>query len=163
MTFPFSFRSHASGTWSLAVVAATLTLTGAAFGQTAPATPAKTSGKELALGHGSSFNAPPNGTRNPFWPIGWTPSAVVTPTQTAVQQADVKAEQFVVTTISVDYPPLAIINGKSYGVGEQIPVTADKRVFVTVKQILDGVVVLDYQGHELRALTGTAPMTRRTK
>lgn len=162
MTFPFSLRHRASGTWPLAVVAATLTLAGSAFGQTAPATPAKTSGKEVMPGHTSSFDAPPSGARNPFWPIGWTPSAVAAPTQTAVQQADVKAEQFVVTTISVDYPPLAIINGKSYGVGEQIPVTADRRVFVTVKQILDGVVVLDYQGHELRAMTGTAP-TRRTK
>ena len=85
------------------------------------------------------------------------------PTQAAAQQADVKAEQFVVTTISVDYPPLAIINGKSYGVGEQIPVTADRRVFVTVRQILDGVVVLDYRGHELRALTGGGSLTRKTK
>ncbi len=163
MTFHFPLKSRAFGTLPLAVVAATLTLAGTVLGQTAPAAPAKASGKELALGHGSSFNTPPTGTRNPFWPIGWTPSAVVAPAQTAVQQADVKAEQFVVTTISVDYPPLAIINGKSYGVGEQIPVTADRRVFVTVRQILDGVVVLDYQGHELRAMTGTSPMTRRAK
>ena len=85
------------------------------------------------------------------------------PAQTTVQQADVKAEQFVVTTISVDYPPLAIINGKSYGVGEQIPVTADKRVFVTVKQILDGVVVLDYQGRELRSMTAGASLARKMK
>ncbi len=160
MTLFFSLR-HPVGTWTLAAIAATLTLAGTATGQTAPV--AKNSGKELALAHSSSFDAPPSGARNPFWPIGWVPSAVLAPTQASVQQADVKAEQFVVTTISVDYPPLAIINGKSYGVGEQIPVTADRRVFVTVRQILDGVVVLDYQGHELRALTGVGPLTRKAK
>ena len=142
----------------LLTAAAALTMAGTARGQA----PAKVSGKEYTLTHGSSFDAPPNGARNPFWPIGWMPTAA--PTQTAtVQQLDVKAEQFVVTTISVDYPPLAIINGKSYGVNEQIPVTADRRESVTVKQILDGVVVLDYHGHELRATTNAAGMARKVK
>ena len=36
---------------------------------------AKVSGKEYVLTHASTFQAPPNGARNPFWPIGWTPSA----------------------------------------------------------------------------------------
>ena len=109
---------------SLAAAAA-LTLAGTARAQTAPAV-APNSGKEYALAHGSSFDAPPSGSRNPFWPIGWVPSMVAAP-QMAVPQLDVKAENFVVTTISVDYPPLAIINGRSYGVGDRIPVTADKR------------------------------------
>ncbi len=161
MTPLFSLRRPV-GTWSLAVTAATLALAGTAAAQSAPPV-AKSSGKELALAHASSFDAPPGGTRNPFWPIGWTPSAVFAPAQAAVQPVEVKAEQFVVTTISVDYPPLAIINGKNYGVGEQIPVTADRRVFVTVKQILDGVVVLDYQGHELRSVTGGAPAARKAR
>ena len=55
-----------------------------------------------------------------------------------------------VTTISVDYPPLAVINGRTYGVGEHIPVSADAREFVSVKQITDGMVVLDHHGRELR-------------
>ncbi len=104
-----------------------------------PAPAAQASGKEYALAHGSSFDAG------------------------VAQQLEVKPEQFVVTTISVDYPPLAIINGKSYGVGDQIPVTADKREFVTVRQILDGVVVLDYRGHQLRATTAAAGITRKAK
>ena len=160
MTSLFSPRRPV-GTWPLAVIAATLALAGTARGQTAPV--AKNSGKELTLTHISTFDAPPNGTRSPFWPIGWVPSAAPVAAQGVVQQLDVKAEQFSVTTISVDYPPLAIINGKSYGVGDQIPVTADRRVFVTVRQILDGVVVLDYQGHELRAMTGAATLTRKAK
>ena len=157
---PFSDR-RPSGTLALALAAA-LAAAGTARAQTAPAAPAKNSGKEYALAHSSSFDAPPNGTRNPFWPIGWTPSVVLAPTQAAAQ-LDVKAENFVVTTISVDYPPLAIVNGRNYGVGDQIPVTADKREFVTVKQILDGVVVLDYRGHELRSMTGAASLTRKAK
>ncbi len=140
--------------------AAALLVAGTAHGQT----PAKVSGKEYALTHSSSFETPPNGSRNPFWPIGWTPSAVVGPTQVAVSQPlDVKPEQFVVTTTSLDYPALAIINGKSYGVNDQIPVTADRREFVTVKQILDGLVVLDYHGHELRATSAAAGLTRKAK
>ena len=147
----------------LGVAVAALAFAGTARAQTAAAPVAKSSGKEYVLAHSSSFDAPPGGSRNPFWPIGWTPSAVAAPATMAAQQIDVRPEQFMVTTISVDYPPLAIINGKSYGVGDQIPVTADRRVFVTVKQILDGVVVLDYQGHELRSMTGAAALARKMK
>lgn len=161
MITPFSFV-RAPGARSLVLIATLAAVQAARAQQTAPAV-AKSSGKEYVLAHSSSFDAPSNGTRNPFWPIGWTPSAVVGPAQTAVQQLDVKAEQFVVTTVSVDYPPLAIINGHSYAVGDQIPVTADKRVFVTVKQILDGVVVLDYQGHELRSTTSAGGLARKLK
>ena len=114
-----------------------------------PAVP-KTSGKEYVLAHPSSFDAPPASARNPFWPIGWVPSAAV-PTAAAVVTLNVKPEDFTVTTISVDAPALAVINGKTRGVGDQIPVSADSRDFVTVKQILDGVVVLDYHGRELRS------------
>ena len=160
MTSLFLFR-RSPGPLALAL-AATLAAVGTARAQTAPAASVTNSGKEYALAHSSSFDAPPAGSRNPFWPIGWTPSMAVAPTQ-AAPQLDVKAENFVVTTISVDYPPLAIINGRSYGVGDQIPVTADKRVFVTVKQILDGVVVLDYHGHELRSTTSTSALTRKAK
>ena len=157
----FSFL-RSTGTLALAMIAA-LTVDGMASAQT-PAPAAKVSGKDYSLTHGSSFDAPPGGTRSPFWPIGWTPAATAAPAQTGVaQQLDVKPEQFVVTTISVDYPPLAIINGKSYAVGDQIPVTADKREFVTVKQILDGVVVLDYRGHEMRSTTAAAGLMRRAK
>ena len=142
------------------LAAATLLTAGTGHGQT----PAKVSGKDYALAHSSSFDAPPNGSRNPFWPIGWVPAAPVATAQTvAVQQVAVTAEQFVVTTISVDYPPLAIINGKSYGVNDHIPITADSREFVTVKQILDGVVVLDYHGRELRSTTNVGGMVRKTK
>ena len=59
-----------------------------------------------------------------------------------------------VTTVSLDVPPLAVVNGKTRGVGDHIPVSADNKEFVLVKQILDGQVVLDYHGRELRAVSG---------
>jgi hypothetical protein len=119
----------------------------------------KVSGKEYVLSHTSNYQATPNGQRNPFWPIGWVPSAAA-PTAVAQQQLDVRADQFVVTSISVDYPPLAVINGKTRAVGDHIPVSADNREFVLVKQILDGEVVLDYRGHELRSFSGKPRLSR---
>ena len=113
---------------------------------------ARNSGKEYVLTHSSSFTAPPANARNPFWPIGWVPSAVVA-TQAAVVLS-VRAEDFTVTTISMDFPALAVINGKTRGVGDHIPVGADGQDSVTVKQILDGTVVLDYHGREIRATNG---------
>ena len=124
-----------------------------------PAVP-KTSGKEYVLAHQSSFDAPPASARNPFWPIGWVPTAAV-PTAVAAVALNVKAEDFVVTTISVDAPALAVINGKTRAVGDRIPVSADSQDFVTVKQILDGVVVLDYHGRELRSRNGGGGLPRR--
>ena len=120
---------------------------------------AKVSGKEYVLTHTSTFQAPPNGQRNPFWPIGWTPSAPVT--AAVVQpQLDVRAEQFVVPSISVVDTSLAGLLGKTRAVGDRIPVSADNKEFVLVKKILDGQVVLDYRGHELRAMSGKPPLTR---
>ena len=126
----------------------------------APSTAAlpRNSGKEYVLAHPSSFNAPPAAARNPFWPIGWVPTAAA---PTAAAALNVKAEDFVVTTISVDAPALAVINGKTRGVGDQISVSADGREFVTVKQILDGVVVLDYRGHELRSRNDGGGLSHR--
>jgi hypothetical protein len=112
------------------------------------------SGKEYVLARRSSFDAPAASSRNPFWPIGWVPSTTVNRVEAAV--IDVQADAFRVTATSVDYPPLAVINGRTYGVGEQVPVAGHPGAFVTVRQILDGVVVLDYHGHELRAANGPA-------
>ena len=141
------------------VLAVTLTAPAVLRAQ-APAVP-KTSGKEYALAHQSSFDAPPASARNPFWPIGWVPTAPV-PTAVASVALNVKPEDFVVTTISVDAPALAVINGKTRAVGDRIPVSADSQDFVTVKQILDGVVVLDYRGRELRSRNDGSGLLHRT-
>ena len=115
--------------------------------------PAKSSGKEYVLTKTSAFNPPAADARNPFWPIGWVPgpavaAAVATPVYT------VKPEDFVLTTTSVDYPPLAIINGRSYAVGDPVPAAGGADT-VKVKTIQDGVVLLDHHGRELRVVTST--------
>ena len=98
----------------------------------------------------SSFSAPAEGSpaaRNPFVPIGYVrPIAVAKEKVIAVT---VTADQFTVTSYSIDPPPLAVINGRTYGVGEQIFVDAEKKEFVTVRQIRDGVVLLDHRGRTL--------------
>ncbi len=124
----------------------------AAQGAAAAAAPSKVSGKEYVLTKSSSFEAPAGNARNPFWPIGWVPGPAVAE-QGPVLVYDVKPEDFTLTTTSVDYPPLAIINGKSYAVGDAVPVSGNQEI-VKVKKILDGVVLLDHRGRELRVVAG---------
>ena len=120
----------------------------------------KVSGKEYVLAKTSSFNAPSADARNPFWPIGWTPGPAVT-AATAAPVYSVKAEDFVLTTTSVDYPPLAIINHRSYSVGESIPAAGGADT-VKVKAIQDGVVLLDHHGREIRVVSSTgAPPAKK--
>lgn len=96
----------------------------------------------------SGFNAPAEGSpgaRNPFVPIGYVRPVTVVKEKVVT----VTPEQFIVTSYSIDPPPLAVINGRTYGVGERIPVDKDGVEFVTVRQIRDGVVLLDYRGRTL--------------
>lgn len=110
-----------------------------------PATP-----KESSLQHRSTFSSPTAGTRNPFLPIGY-----VRPTTTAPKEVvpTVTAEQFVVTSFSLDPPPLAVINGRTYSVGEKVFLNPPAQTeFVTVRKIADGVVELDHRGRLLRCV-----------
>ena len=122
-------------------------------------TPARVSGKDYVLKNVSTFNAPPTESRNPFWPIGWVPAAPVPVTaQAAPPVVEARADQFTVTSISVDAPALAVVNGQTRGVGERILVpggAAGAQEFVTVKRITDGVVTLDYKGKELLVMPGS--------
>ena len=58
-----------------------------------------------------------------------------------------------------------MINGQTKAVGESMPVpggTAGAQVFVKVKKITDGMVVLDYKGREL-SLTPALPGAAKKK
>ena len=154
MTFPF--RRHLP---PYAAAAFCVAFLAARAGAEPPA--ANVSGKEYALKNVSSFNAPPADARNPFWPIGWVPTAPVPVATAAVAPVvEVKAEQFTVTSISVDAPALAVINGQIRSVGERIVVPASTpggaQDFVTVKKIADGMVTLDHKGKELIVTPGGA-------
>ena len=146
-------RRHTLPTYAAAAFCAVFAA-GRAGAQTPSATPARNSGKEYALKNVSSFTPPPTDSRNPFWPIGWVPSAAAAATA-AVPVQEVRADMFTVTSISVDYPALAVINGQTKAVGERMPVpggSAGSQEFVTVKKITDGMVVLDHKGQELTLL-----------
>jgi hypothetical protein len=121
----------------------------------APARPE--AGKEYKLVHRSAF-AGSEGDRNPFWPIGWKP-APPGPATPEVPQAEappeVGPENFIITTISLEATqPLAVINGRTHGVGDRLPVDANGKQFVTVRKIIDGAVIFDYHGKEIRSLSG---------
>ena len=126
---------------------------GRAGAQTPAATPGRNSGKEYTLKNVSSFTPPVTDSRNPFWPIGWTPSAPVPVAQAAAPVVTVRADQFTVTSISIDSGgALAVINGQVKAIGERILVPGGApgaQDFVTVKKIADGVVTLDYKGQPL--------------
>lgn len=98
----------------------------------------------------SSFKATST-ARNPFWPVGWAKTAASTAaTPSAPAAAPVapalKAEDFVVTSILLNEPPLAVVNGKALGEGElfQMEIGGQKLV-VQLASVQDGQVVLRYQ------------------
>jgi hypothetical protein len=120
------------------------------------------SGKDYVLTHKSSFKpAPSSVVRNPFWPIGWTPTASAGGSTAPI--TDVQASDFVVTTTSLDYPSLAVINGRTYGVGDRVPVAAHPGEFAIVTQILDGAVNLTFHGAPLHSTAGTPALSARPK
>lgn len=113
--------------------------------------------KEYTLKHRSEYVAADD-ARNPFWPIGFKP-APVSPgvPQGPVVEAppEVRPEMFVVTTISLEKDaPLAVINGRTHGIGDRLPVDASGREFVTVRKITDGAVVFEYHGQTIRSVAG---------
>lgn len=110
---------------------------------------------EYPLKNHSAF-AGHDAAHNPFWPIGWTKSATSTaaPDQSV---ATLKADNFIVTTLMLNEPPLAVINGKSMAEGEVLMMTIDDaKVAVQLAAVQDGQVVLRY-----RDQTIVVPLRRR--
>jgi hypothetical protein len=91
-----------------------------------------------------------NGSRNPFWPIGWKPSAKVS-TSGNDHGGDVSPSAFVVTTITLDAGArFAIINGKAMVEGQQFGLQLGTQTYqITVKRIEDGRVILGRRDQEI--------------
>ena len=110
--------------------------------------------KDIKLAHKSVFESAES-QRSPFWPIGWKPSVAgpAAPAEAPREVApEVTADTFVVTTISLQSDgALAVINGRTHGVGDRLPVDASGREFVIVRQIVDGAVVFEYHGKLIRS------------
>lgn len=110
--------------------------------------------KEYTLKHKSDYAAADD-ARNPFWPIGFKPTAA-TPeapqAPTAEAAPEVRPEMFVVTTISLENDsPLAVINGHTHGVGDRLSIDASGKAFVTVRKITDGAVFFEYRGQTIKS------------
>lgn len=93
-----------------------------------------------------------NGSRNPFWPIGFKPAGKIA--NAGADRAggpDLAAGAFVVTTITLDRGAhFAIINGKAMVEGQQFGLQMGTQTYqITVKRIEDGRVVLGRRDQEI--------------
>ncbi|HYY12948.1 MAG TPA: hypothetical protein VE758_00785 [Chthoniobacterales bacterium] len=102
----------------------------------------------VELKHKSSFRMESNG-RNPFWPIGFKPTA---PTARGTNTGlDIPPNALLLTSITLDQGThFAIINGKTMQEGQQFTMQVGSETYrLTLKWIQDGQVVLNYQDREI--------------
>ena len=107
--------------------------------------------EDLGASRLSTFEVGPE-QRDPFLPIGWqrpvsapAPGIMGAAPVVATTESYIRPEAFVVSSISVDRLPLAVINGKAYGEGDSLPfVAGDKKIKLQVYAIRDGAVTLRY-------------------
>jgi hypothetical protein len=88
------------------------------------------------------------GAHNPFWPIGWVKTAEET--SDTASSVTPKADDFMVTTILLNDPPMAVINGKDMAEGEiaALPVEGQD-VTVQLLAVQDGRVILRWQNQNI--------------
>ena len=91
------------------------------------------------------------GGRNPFWPIGWKPAAIVSNSGAESAAGDIPLTAFAVSTITLDHGAhFAIINGKTMAEGQQFGLQMGTQTFqITVKRIEDGRVILGRRDQEI--------------
>jgi hypothetical protein len=82
--------------------------------------------------------------RNPFWPIGFKPTAQMT-NMTGRGRFDVPLSAFLLTSITLEQGTrFAIINGKTMQEGQQFSLRAGSQSYqLKVRSIEDGRVILD--------------------
>jgi hypothetical protein len=96
----------------------------------------------------SVFTASAN-QHNPFWPIGWVKIESESATDSSAPLVP-HAEDFLVTTILLNEPPMAVINGKEMAEGEvaALPVEG-QNVVVQLMAVQDGRVILRWENQNL--------------
>ena len=104
----------------------------------------------LEIKNKSSFTMD-NNSRNPFWPIGWKPTAKVAGPGVEHAGPDVPLTAFVVSSITLDQGArFAIVNGKIMQEGQQFGLQLGNQTYqVTVKSIEDGRVILARHDQEI--------------
>ena len=94
-----------------------------------------------------------NGSRSPFWPIGWKPSAKISHSDADHATTDIAPTAFAVTSITLGAGAgghFAIINGKTMQEGQQFGLQIGSQTYqITVKAIEDGQVVLSRRDTEI--------------
>lgn len=105
----------------------------------------------LQIKNKSSFTM---GERNPFWPIGWKPSGVVTSADTEHSGTEIPPSAFMVSSITIEKGTrFAIINGKIIQEGQQFAMQMGTSTYqLTLKSIEDGRVVLGRRDQEIVVL-----------
>ena len=104
----------------------------------------------LEVKNKSSFKLE-NGSRSPFWPIGWKPAAKISHTGADHDGPEIPASAFAVSSITLGVGPhFAIINGKIMQEGQQFGLQLGSQTYqITVKEIQDGQVILSRRDSEI--------------
>jgi hypothetical protein len=101
----------------------------------------------------SSFKMEGN-TRNPFWPIGWKPTAKLSESGMDHAGPEIPVTAFVLSSITLEQAGrFAIINGKIMQEGQQFGLQVGNQTYqITLKAIEDGRVVLARRDQEIVVL-----------
>ena|SRR5437868_9675601 len=105
---------------------------------------------KLEVKNRSSFKMD-NGSRSPFWPIGWKPAAKISKSDTDHAGPDIPPTAFAVSSITLGAGRhFAIINGKIMEEGQQFGLQVGSQTYqITVKAIQDGQVILSRRDTEI--------------
>ncbi len=93
-----------------------------------------------------------NNSRNPFWPIGWKPTAKLSEPGAAEHAGpDISASAFLVSSITLGQSNrYAIVNGKIMQEGQQFGLQIGSQTYqITLKAIQDGRVVFGRRDQEI--------------
>lgn len=86
--------------------------------------------------------------RDPFWPIGWTKPETGAGDVPAPET--LHATDFSVTSILLNQPAIAVVNGREMAEGEVAAfIVGGQQVYVQLAAVLDGRVILRWQGKNL--------------
>ena len=92
-------------------------------------------------------------SRNPFWPIGWKPSARLSDATGADHGGgpEIATSAFLVTSITLsDKTRFAIVNGKVMQEGQQFGLQIGAQTFqITLKAVQDGRVIFSRRDQEI--------------
>jgi len=107
--------------------------------------------EDLHVARRSSFESPAD-ARDPLTPIGWQKQGVVAVGGPVVRTVEsyIVPTSFVVSSISLDRIPLAVINGKAYGEGDTMPfIAGGEKIALQIYAIRDGAVTLRFKAYQV--------------